>query len=91
MRTVKSHFQLKQSTGSGDVLLLAIAPGYATAVWPASGVALAALLMYGYRMWPAVLLGSALLNSELSYPAQGMQAGLSWLVVAVSIGVGAAL
>ena len=72
-------------------LLLAIAPGYATAVWPASDVVLAALLMYGYRMWPAVLLGSALLNSELSYPTEGVDAGLSWLAVAGSIGVGAAL
>ncbi|HEV8584169.1 MAG TPA: hypothetical protein VGT02_04275, partial [Methylomirabilota bacterium] len=30
-------------------LLLAIPPGYATAVWPASGIALAGTLVFGYR------------------------------------------
>lgn len=30
-------------------LLLAIPPGYATAVWPPSGIALACLLIFGYR------------------------------------------
>jgi diguanylate cyclase len=32
----------------------------APAVWPASGVALAALLLFGYRVWPGVWLGAAL-------------------------------
>ena len=48
-------------------LLLAIPPGYATAVWPASGVALAALLLYGYRLWPGVLLGSFFVNILISF------------------------
>lgn len=43
-------------------LLLAIPPGYATAIWPPSGIALAALLLYGQRMWPGVLLGAMLAN-----------------------------
>jgi len=43
-------------------LLLAIPPGYATAIWPPSGIALVALLVYGYRAWPGVLLGSFLVN-----------------------------
>src|SRR5512137_2264818 len=30
-----------------------------TSVWPASGVALTALLVFGIRLWPAVWLGSA--------------------------------
>jgi PAS domain S-box-containing protein len=43
-------------------LLLAIPPGYATAVWPPSGIALAALLLYGTRVWPGVWVGALLAN-----------------------------
>ncbi|HEX3531989.1 MAG TPA: CHASE domain-containing protein [Thermoanaerobaculia bacterium] len=41
---------------------LAIPPGYATAVWPASGIALAGVLLGGRRVWPGVLLGSFCVN-----------------------------
>jgi integral membrane sensor domain MASE1 len=43
-------------------LLLAIPPGYATAVWPPSGLAVAAILLAGNRMWPGVWLGAAFAN-----------------------------
>src|SRR5882762_1963228 len=43
-------------------LVLAIPPGYATAVWPPSGIALAALLIWGTRVWPGLWLGAALAN-----------------------------
>ena len=43
-------------------LLVAIPPGYATAVWPPSGIALAALLLGGSALWPGVLLGSFAAN-----------------------------
>src|SRR5437763_1869329 len=43
-------------------LLLAIPPGYATAVWPPSGIALAATLVLGNRVWPGVWVGAALAN-----------------------------
>ena len=33
-----------------------------SAVWPASGLALAALLLWGCRLWPGVFLGAFLLN-----------------------------
>jgi integral membrane sensor domain MASE1 len=41
---------------------VAIPPGYATAIWPPSGIAVAALLLGGSRLWPAVALGSFLAN-----------------------------
>ena len=52
-------------------LLLAIPPGYATALWPPSGIALAALLVVGPRLWPGVWLGSLLANLSIdaSVPA----------------------
>lgn len=46
-------------------LLLAIPPGYATAVWPPSGIALAATLLYGGRMWPGIWIGAALANFSI--------------------------
>jgi diguanylate cyclase (GGDEF)-like protein len=44
-------------------LFFAIPPGYATAVWPPSGIAVAALLLLGHRIWPGVWLGVALVNA----------------------------
>jgi diguanylate cyclase (GGDEF)-like protein len=43
-------------------LLVAIPPGYATAVWPPSGIALAAVLLLGNRVWPGIWLGASLVN-----------------------------
>lgn len=69
-------------------LLLAIPPGFATAVWPPSGIALAALTVFGPRLWPGVLIGSFMVNLSIS-----QQSFLSpqALVVAASIGMGASL
>ena len=41
---------------------LAIPPGNVTLVWPPSGIALAALLLGGDRLWPAIWLGALLVN-----------------------------
>jgi integral membrane sensor domain MASE1 len=43
-------------------LTLAYFNASASAVWPASGIALAALLVFGYRVWPGVFLGAFLVN-----------------------------
>lgn len=42
---------------------LSIPPGFATAIWPSAGLALAALMIFGYGYWPAVFIGSFLLNA----------------------------
>jgi diguanylate cyclase (GGDEF)-like protein len=44
-------------------LLFAIPPGYATAVWPPSGIAVAAMLLLGNRIWPGVWAGVAFVNA----------------------------
>jgi signal transduction histidine kinase len=43
-------------------LQLALLNASASAVWPPSGIALAALLLLGYRVWPAIFLGAFLVN-----------------------------
>ena len=43
-------------------LPVAIPPGYASAIWPPSGIALAALLLGGTRLWPGVWIGSLAAN-----------------------------
>lgn len=48
---------------SGKIgLLLALPPGYASAIFPAAGIAVAAALIGGARLLPGVFLGSLLLN-----------------------------
>src|SRR5712692_5226450 len=70
------------------MLLLAIPPGYATATWPASGIALAGVLHWGYRVWPGIALGSFLVNVWTSFDsAQPFTA----VALPASIGAGAAL
>ena len=43
-------------------LKLALVHASATAVWPCTGIALAAILFLGYRLWPGIWLGAFALN-----------------------------
>lgn len=73
-------------------LLMALPPGYATVFWPASGIALAFVYHYGYRLLPGVFLGSALLNFFTYYtPEASTDAVVKLLITATSIGFGAML
>jgi signal transduction histidine kinase/integral membrane sensor domain MASE1 len=72
-------------------LMLAIPPGYATAVWPPSGIALGLLLLWGPRYWPGVLLGSMLVNLLSSYDGSTGWTLFRSFAIATSIGGGAAL
>src|SRR6188508_388099 len=49
-------------------LFLDSVSGFAAPVWPPSGIALAALLVFGYRMWPGVALGAFLVNVAAGGP-----------------------
>ena len=72
-------------------LLLAIPPGYATAVWPPSGIALAGLLWWGPRVWPGIWVGSFLINVWVAYATTGANPSFTSLALAASIGVGSTL
>src|SRR5262245_34347736 len=43
-------------------LMLASLHSSASPVWPPAGIALAALLLLGYRAWPAIFIGALLVN-----------------------------
>jgi integral membrane sensor domain MASE1 len=45
---------------------LAIVHPQASAVWPASGLALAACLLFGFRVWPGIFLAAFLVNFSIS-------------------------
>jgi signal transduction histidine kinase/integral membrane sensor domain MASE1 len=67
-------------------LFLAIPPGQATAIWPASGIALAGMFIYGKKLWPAVFIGAV--GTSLYHPEV---IDLKALLVAFSIAGGASL
>ncbi len=69
-------------------LLLAIPPGYATAVWPAAGIALAGVLLWGPVAVLGVGLGSFLTHIAASGAAADDARGVA---IAAAIAFGAAL
>lgn len=71
-------------------LLRAIPHGHASAMWPAAGLALAAVLLWGYRVWFGVRLGSFAANLWTALNAGKAILSVSTVLAAV-IGSGAAL
>ena len=71
-------------------IALATPLGFASPVWPASGIALGWVLLYGYRLLPGVLLGSLMINLDTAMHATGLSLlELNWIKPILS-GVGAA-
>jgi len=70
-------------------LLLAIPPGYASPMYPAAGVALAAVLVYGWRVLPGVAAGAFFINASLSLSRGNL--AFAALVVPLTIALAAAL
>ncbi|MEP6858554.1 MAG: MASE1 domain-containing protein [Gemmatimonadales bacterium] len=61
-------------------LMMDAVGGFATLVWPPSGLALAALLIFGRRLWPGILIGAFAANLLTGAPilvALGISAGNS--------------
>jgi PAS domain S-box-containing protein len=76
-----SYFSLAESA----LLLPAINPA-ATPLWPPTGVALAFVLLRGYRVWPAILVSSFSANAVSSGTMTA-----SWLFQSTSIAIGTTL
>src|ERR1039458_3487395 len=58
--------------------------GSVALVWPPAGIALAAILLFGYRFWPGVALGAVLFSSM-----NGMPLGFFTLGTAIGNTMGA--
>ena len=67
---------------------LAIPPGYASPIFIPAGIALAAMMSHGKRIWPAVLLGSVAIQVGINL--HNHFSGILWLS-AIVIPVGATL
>src|SRR5213596_253135 len=66
-------------------LSLAFVNESASAVWPPTGLALAAILLWGYRLWPGIFIGAFLVNISTQAPPD---ATLGW-AIAKTFGVAA--
>ncbi len=56
-------------TGKLAASILGLVKAEASPVWPPAGIALAAMLLQGRRVWPFIALGSVLLNSTAGIPS----------------------
>lgn len=72
-------------------LYFAIPPGFATVFWPASGVALAAVMLRGPWMMLGVLLGSFSVNLYISLQLNDFAIGAANVMVALGIACSSAL
>ena len=66
---------------------LALEKTNASPVWPPSGIALAAVLLLGYRVWPGILLGAFFAN-VVAFLANQAASALTIAVVSSAIGIG---
>ncbi|HWI56340.1 MAG TPA: MASE1 domain-containing protein [Bacillota bacterium] len=70
-------------------LLLATVKGVGSPVWPPTGLALGAVLLLGYRIWPGLLVG--MVAAGLSAVAMFKLHPLMWVAGGVSFGLGSLL
>jgi PAS domain S-box-containing protein len=95
----KSEWHRELSTGTRVVLLIALYfiggligkeasffSGSLALIWPPAGIALAAILLFGYRCWPGVALGAVLFSVM-----NGLPLGFFTLGTAIGNTVGAIL
>ena len=73
--------------GASLGLRLAFEKRNASPVWPSSGIALAAVLLLGYRVWPGIALGAFLAN-VVSFLANQAASASTVLVVSSVISIG---
>jgi PAS domain S-box-containing protein len=66
-------------------------PGIATVLWPPSGISLAALLIFGNRVWPGIWLGAFLENNWSALPHSDARTIFSFLAAGAAIDTGSLL
>jgi PAS domain S-box-containing protein len=83
--TAFAALTLAYAAGAILGLRWSVVPGAGTAVWPASGVALAGLVIGGVRLWPAIVVGRLITALAVGSP----QPFLADLVIAAGTTLGA--
>jgi PAS domain S-box-containing protein len=74
-------------TLAGKVALaLAVPPGFASPLYPAAGVALAAVLIFDRGALPGIALGSVIVNLSIRVGPQGLTAGALLMPTVIAIG-----
>ncbi|MES2906998.1 MAG: CHASE domain-containing protein [Pseudomonadota bacterium] len=72
-------------------LLIAIPPGYATVIWPPSGISIGMMLLYGWQLWPGVFIGSFFLNTYIAISLSGADLNSGIVLFASCIAIGSTL
>lgn len=72
-------------------LMLAIPNTNVSTVWPPSGIALAVGLFYGYKIWPAIFLGSFLNNITTFFQGSSPIDHQTLILTSLGIGIGSVL
>ena len=80
---------LHMASQAGSAYCWPSRPATRTALWPASGLALAGVLMGGARVWPGIWLGSFMANIGTAFDATDAAALLTSAMIPAGIGVGA--
>ena len=70
-------------------LLLALPPGFASPIWPAAGLALAAVYLWGWRVWPGVFVGAFLTNAPSDVDTSSIEMVVDALWLPFVLGIGA--
>ncbi|PPD49807.1 MAG: diguanylate cyclase [Methylobacter sp.] len=71
--------------------LIAIPPSHASPIWPAAGVALAGIFVYGWRVLPGIWLGAFLIQTYAFLDSSSPQTVSSSLVIGAIVGTAATL
>ncbi|PSJ45834.1 hypothetical protein C7I36_03695 [Zobellella taiwanensis] len=53
-------------------ITLTLSSGYASPIWPAAGVAVTVLLIWGRRCWPGIWLGAFLIDAATALSVSGL-------------------
>ena len=99
---MKADWTFSSLLGNNDLRIIAVSIFYLVAaqlglwlafpgignypVWPPSGVALALMILLGYRIWPGILIGS-LITYSFVFINQGLDINASAVIAIVSISI----
>jgi len=71
--------------------LLTVQASDAAAIWPSSGIALAACLIWGRGVWPGIFFGAFIINGWIGFDLSSFKAIQNSIILASTISLGAVL